>query len=231
MSAAMPTVVADLGDLDLYSWVYSSYLLTRTVALPIFGKLADIYPTRGLFAVSILVFVAASLAAGFAAGMPFLIACRALQGIGAGGTFALVYIVLADISPPGERGKTLSLGSFVWGLASVLGPIMGGFIVAFLSWPWIFFVNVPLGLLSLAGVGFLLVETRVKKPRAAIDFAGAATLSGCILGLLFIFLLAGQTYAWASALLCLLLLTLLTSAAAAGQTVTDAAGWRCRRRA
>lgn len=199
MSAAMPTVVADLGGLDLYSWVYSAYLLTRTVALPIFGKLADITRTRTLYAVSILIFIAASLAAGFATGMPFLIACRALQGIGAGGTFALVYIVLADISPAGERGKTLSLGSFVWGLASVLGPTMGGFIVAFFSWPWIFFVNVPLGVLSLAGVWLCLVETRTKKPSAAIDYPGAAALSVCILSLLFIFLLAGQTYAWASA--------------------------------
>jgi EmrB/QacA subfamily drug resistance transporter len=204
MSAAMPTVVAEVGGLDLYSWVYSSYLLTRTVALPIFGKLADIYPTRTLYAVSILVFIAASLAAGFATGMPFLIACRALQGIGAGGNFALVYIVLADISAPEERGRTLSLGSFVWGLASVLGPTMGGFIVAFFSWPWIFFINVPLGVLSLLGVWLCLVETRQKKPSAAIDFAGAATLSVSILSLLFIFLLAGQTHAWTSAPILLL---------------------------
>ena len=111
MSAAMPTVVADLGGLDLYSWVYSAYLLTRTVCLPIFGKLADIYRTKTLYAVSIVIFIAASLAAGFAESMGFLIACRALQGIGAGGNFALVYIVLADISPPEERAKTLSLGS------------------------------------------------------------------------------------------------------------------------
>jgi EmrB/QacA subfamily drug resistance transporter len=198
MSAAMPTVVADLGGLDLYSWVYSAYLLTRTVALPIFGKLADIYRTKTLYVVSILIFVAASLAAGFAKSMGFLIACRALQGIGAGGNFALVYIVLADISPPEERGKTLSLGSFVWGLASVLGPTLGGFIVAYLSWPWIFFINVPLGALSLVGVGLYLVETRAKRKDASIDFAGALTLSITILSLLFIFLLAGQTYAWAS---------------------------------
>jgi MFS family permease len=130
--------------------------------------------------------------------MGFLIACRALQGIGAGGNFALVYIVLADISPPEERGKTLSLGSFVWGIASVLGPTMGGFIVAYLSWPWIFFINVPLGALSLVGVGLYLVETRAKRKDASIDFAGALTLSITILSLLFIFLLAGQTYAWAS---------------------------------
>jgi EmrB/QacA subfamily drug resistance transporter len=198
MSAAMPTVVGDLGGLDLYSWVYSAYLLTRTVALPIFGKLADIYRTKTLYVVSILIFITASLAAGFSHSMGFLIACRALQGIGAGGNFALVYIVLADISPPEERGKTLSLGSFVWGLASVLGPTLGGFIVAYLSWPWIFFINVPLGALSLVGVGLYLVETRAKRKDASIDFAGALTLSITILSLLFIFLLAGQTYAWAS---------------------------------
>ncbi len=198
MSAAMPTVVAELGGLDLYSWVYSSYLLTRTVALPVFGKLADIYRTKTLYVISILVFIAASLAAGFSQSMGFLIACRALQGIGAGGNFALVYIVLADISPPEERGKTLSLGSFVWGLASVLGPTMGGFIVAYLSWPWIFFVNVPLGALSLVGVGLYLVETRAKREKATIDFAGALALSLTILSLLLIFLLAGQAYAWRS---------------------------------
>jgi EmrB/QacA subfamily drug resistance transporter len=213
MSAAMPTVVADLGGLDLYSWVYSAYLLARTVALPIFGKLADIYRTKTLYVVSILIFIAASLAAGFAQSMGFLIACRALQGIGAGGNFALVYIVLADISPPEERGKTLSLGSFVWGLASVLGPTMGGFIVVFFSWPWIFFINVPLGALSLAGVGLYLVETRAKKERTSIDFAGALTLATTIVSLLFVFLLAGQTYAWSSPQILILCAVTLVSGA------------------
>ena len=198
MAAAMPTVVADLGGIDLYSWVYSAYLLTRTVALPIFGKLADLYRTKTLYIVSILIFIAASLAAGFAHNMLFLIVCRAVQGIGAGGNFALVYIVLTDIAPPERRGRTLSLGSFVWGLASVLGPTMGGFIVAFFSWPWIFFINVPLGVLSLAGVSLYLVETREKKGDARIDYAGALTLSLAVLALLFIFLLAGQTVAWDS---------------------------------
>ncbi len=198
MSAAMPTIVEDLGGLDLYSWVYSSYLLARTVSLPIFGKLADIYRTKTLYVVSILIFIFASLAAGFAKSMLFLIVCRAIQGIGAGGNFALVYIVLADISSPEERGKTYSLGSFVWGLASVLGPTMGGFIVAYFAWPWIFFINVPLGVLSLAGVSLYLLETREKKKKAIIDYSGALTLTMTILGLLFIFLLAGRSHAWSS---------------------------------
>jgi EmrB/QacA subfamily drug resistance transporter len=198
MSAAMPTVVAELGGLDLFSWVYSAYLLARTVALPIFGKLADIYRTKTLYAVAILLFSVASFAAGFSHSMGFLILCRVAQGIGAGGNFALVYIVLADISLPAERGKTLSLGSFVWGLASVLGPTLGGFIVGYFSWRWIFFVNVPLGILSLVGVALYLVETRPKKAEAAIDYAGAAALSAAVLSVLFVFLLGGQTYPWGS---------------------------------
>ncbi|MCU0585060.1 MAG: MFS transporter [Desulfobacterales bacterium] len=198
MSAAMPTVVAELGGLDLFSWVYSAYLLTRTVALPLFGKLADIYRAKTLYVISILIFIAASLAAGFAPGMTFLIFCRALQGLGAGGTFALVNIVLTEISAPEERGKTLSLGSFVWGLASVLGPTLGGFIVAYFSWRWIFFINVPLGILSLAGVARHLVELRRKREGAKIDIAGAAALTATVLCLLFVFLLGGQAYAWLS---------------------------------
>src|SRR5512139_2681543 len=152
MAAAMPTMVSELGGLHLYSWVYSIYLLSRAVSLPIFGKLADILSAKALYLAAIALFVLGSLAAGFAESMEFLIACRALQGIGAGGSFALVYVVLTDISSAETRGKTLSMGSFIWGLASVLGPSLGAFIVAHFSWRWIFLVNVPLGALSMAGV-------------------------------------------------------------------------------
>ena len=156
MAAAMPTVVAELGGLHLYSWVYSIYLLSRAVSLPLFGKSADIFSTKTLYLIAIALFVAGSLAAGFTESMEFLIACRAIQGIGAGGSFALVYVVLTDISSPESRAKTLSLGSFIWGLASVLGPSLGAFIVAHFSWRWIFLINVPLGVLSMAGVAFCL---------------------------------------------------------------------------
>ena len=198
MAAAMPTVVAELGGLHLYSWVYSIYLLARAVSLPIFGKLADILSSKALYLVAISMFVLASLAAGFAENMEVLIACRALQGIGSGGSFALVYVVLTDISAPDTRAKTLSLGSFIWGLASVLGPSMGAFIVAHFSWRWIFFINVPLGVLSMVGVAFCLVETRKKKKGAAIDYAGAVSLSITILGLLTLFLVGGQIHDWTS---------------------------------
>jgi EmrB/QacA subfamily drug resistance transporter len=198
MSAAMPTIVSELGGLYLYSWVYSAYLLARAVALPVFGKLADIFRSRRLFIIAICIFLLGSVLAGLAQSMTQLILSRVLQGIGAGGNFALVYIVLADVSSPEDRGKTLSLGSFIWGLASVLGPTFGGFVVTYFSWRWIFFVNVPLGVFSLLGIAVYLVEVRDKKKEAAIDYWGALTLSTTILGLLTVFLLAGRSYDWIS---------------------------------
>jgi len=198
MSAAMPTIVADLGGLHLYSWVYSAYLLARAVSLPIFGKLADIFTSRRLYIISICVFLLGSILAGLAQNMTQLILSRVLQGVGAGGNFALVYIVLADISSPEKRGKMLSLGSFIWGLASVLGPTFGGFVVTYFSWRWIFFVNVPLGAFSLIGIALYLIEVREKKKEATIDYWGAVTLSTAILGLLTVFLLAGRSYDWIS---------------------------------
>ena len=123
---------------------------------------------------------------------------RALLGVGAGGNFALAYIVLADISPPEKRGKMMALASFIWGLASVLGPTLGGFIVNYFSWRWIFFINIPLGVIALLGILMYLTETREKKREASIDYLGVFTLSTTILVLLTAFLLAGRTYAWTS---------------------------------
>ena len=198
MSAAMPTIVTDLGRLDLYSWVYSAYLLARAVSLPVFGKLSDIFNSRRLFIISISTFLVGSVLAGLAQSMTQLVLSRVLQGIGAGGNFALVYIVLADVSSPEKRGKALSLASFIWGLASVLGPTFGGFVVTYFSWRWIFFINIPLGLFSLLGIGLYLVEVRDKKKEAAIDYFGVLTLTTTILSLLTVFLLAGRDYDWLS---------------------------------
>ena len=198
MSAAMPTIVAELGGLHLYSWVYSSYFLARAVSLPIFGKLADLYQNRSLFLSAIGLFIVSSVAAGCAFNMITLIVVRVFQGIGAGGIFALVYVVLSDVSPPQHRGRTLSFASSVWGIASVIGPTLGGFIVTYFSWRWIFFINLPLGLASLWGIGAYLTELRTKKDHVSLDFAGVATLTTAILAFLFAFLLGGRNYAWAS---------------------------------
>lgn len=194
----MPSIVADLGGLPLYSWAFSVYLLARAIALPIFGKLCDLFSGRRLYIVAIVIFVVSSTLGGMARSMSELIVCRALQGIGAGGTFALAYVVLSDLYPPERRGKMMGMISLVWGISSILGPPAGGFIVAFASWRWIFYMNLPLGCLALVGIALHLKETREKKRHAPIDFLGAATLSISVTALLSAFLLAGRAYPWFS---------------------------------
>ena len=198
VSAAMPSIVSDLGGLTLYSWVYSAYFLARAVSLPVFGKLADRYSTKRLFLFSITVFLLASLAAGASPSMSILIGARAFQGIGAGGIFALVYIVLSDISPPGERGKILSLSSSVWGISSIIGPTLGGVIVTYVSWRWIFFLNVPLALASLATISRCLQHQTCTPKKVRLDIAGITCLSSFILCFLTIFIIGGREYGWLS---------------------------------
>ena len=206
MTAAMPTIVAELGGLHLYSWVYSAYLLARAVSLPVFGKLGDLFKNKHIFLISIAIFLLSSATAGFSPNMTFLIVCRVFQGVGAGGIFAMVYIVLADIAPPGQRTKTMSFASSVWGIASVLGPTLGGFIVSYVSWRWIFFINVPLGLLSLGGISIYLMETREKRSKVSLDLLGVLALSVSIMALLSLFLVGGKDYAWDSPQVMILLL-------------------------
>ena len=198
VSPAMPSIVTDLGGLTLYSWVYSAYFLARAVSLPVFGKLADRYSTRRLFLFSITVFLLASLAAGAAPSMSFLISARVFQGIGSGGIFSLVYIVLSDISPPGERGKTLSLASSVWGISSIIGPTLGGVIVTYVSWRWIFFLNVPLALASLATISRCMQQQARPPKKMRLDIAGITCLSCFILCFLTIFIIGGRDYGWLS---------------------------------
>ncbi len=198
MSAAMPTIVAELGGLAYYSWVYSAYFLSRAVFLPVFGKLADVYPSRPIFLFTISIFCSASLMAGLSPTMGMLVVWRTFQGIGAGGIFALSYICLADISPPHRRGKVMSLASAVWGLASVVGPTLGAAVVTYLNWRWIFFMNLPLGMVSMWGIGRFMKEIRIKRGRVQLDWAGLVSMTVCILALMVAFLLAGKSYGWFS---------------------------------
>ncbi len=199
MSVAMPTIVMELGGLKLYAWAYSGFSLTNAITLPIIGKLSDLYDTKKLFIISISVFIISSIAAGLSQSMLFLVIARAFQGIGAGGNMALVYIVLSDVSAPEKRAKTLALGSFVWGISSVVGPSIGGFITTYMSWRWIFFINVPIGLVSLTGITVLFTEIRTKKQKVNLDIKGAVTLAGCILCLLTFILTGGEQFPWISA--------------------------------
>lgn len=198
VSAAMPTIVAELGSLHLYSWVYSAYLLARAVALPVFGKLADLFSTRRIFLFSTALFLLASLAAGAAPSMLLLVAARVFQGIGAGGIFALVYIILSDISESSERGRTLSFASSVWGIPSIIGPTLGGFIVTYMSWRWIFYINLPLGILCLAGIGLFLRDREKPRRKVDLDIPGVFCLTGFILTFLLVFISGGREYDWVS---------------------------------
>ncbi len=192
MTAAMPTIIAELGGLHLYAWTYTSYFLARAVALPIFGKLSDMYSTRLLFLFAIGLFLAASIAAGCSPSMEFLVVARVFQGIGGGGIFALVYVVLSDVSPPEQRAKTISFASAVWGVSSLVGPTLGGFIVTWFSWRWIFFINLPLGLFSFYGIASYFQEFRQKTTGKTLDLLGALLLSGFILGLLTLIMTGGR---------------------------------------
>ena len=223
VGAAMPTIVSDLGGLDLYSWVFSVYLLTRAVALPIFGKLCDLYSSRKLFLLAIGIFLISSALAGMARSMGQLIVFRALQGIGAGGNFALTYYVVSELSEPGRRGKMMGLISFVWGVSSLLGPPLGGFIVSYADWRWIFFLNLPIGALALAAIWFYLGETRERPGRPVIDYIGALTLSSAVVCLLGACLLAGAGRGWASLQVLGLLAGAVFSAIAFGYAETRSA--------
>ena len=188
MTAAMPTVITELGGLDLYAWSYSSYFSARAVSLPVFGKLSDLFPTKNLTLFSIGLFIVGSVAAGASLSMGFLVASRLVQGIGAGGVFALVYVVLSDVSDPDKRAKTLSYAGSVWGIASLIGPTIGGFIVTWFSWRWIFYINLPLGLISMVWISRYFKEFRKKPEQIHLDWQGAFLLCTTILGLLFLFM-------------------------------------------
>lgn len=198
VGAAMPTIMSDLGGLHLYSWVFSAYLLTRAVSLPIFGKLSDLVSTKKLYLAAIGIFVLSSLLSGASTSMAELILFRSVQGIGAGGTFALAYIVISGLSPPEKRGKMMGWISSVWGIASLLGPALGGFMVTFFNWRWIFYINVPLGCVAMLGIFLFLTDTRTPKGTDSVDFLGALTLTVGVLAFLTTFLLAGREYPWMS---------------------------------
>ena len=175
VSTAMPTVVASLGGLEYYAWAFAAYMLFAAVSMPVYGRLADIYGRRRLFYVGVGFFVVGSVLAGLATSMLQLVAFRALQGIGAGAMFSIPYTVLGVIYPPEQRGRAIGLGSSIWGIASVLGPVLGFAIVEALSWRWVFFLAVPVGVASVVLVSVSLPES-TGSADPDVDVLGAATL-------------------------------------------------------
>ncbi|WP_341319084.1 MDR family MFS transporter [Paraburkholderia sp. IMGN_8] len=191
VSTAMPQIVAQLGDLHLYSWVFSSFLLTQTAMTVVFGKLADLYGRKPVMLAGIAIFLLGSVLAGFAWSMPAMIVFRLIQGVGAGAIQPVTLTIVADLYPARERGKVQGYLASVWAISAVVGPMLGGFIIHDLSWAWIFWMNVPIGLASAAGfIAFLRESERHARP--SIDFAGAALFMAAIAALMMSLTYAGN---------------------------------------
>ncbi|WP_417249876.1 MDR family MFS transporter [Celeribacter sp.] len=195
VSTALPTIVADLGGLEHLSWVVTAYILASTIVAPLYGKIGDLYGRRNTVFFAVTVFLLGSALCGMANSMTFLIAARALQGLGGGGLFVLALSIIADVIPPQERGKIQGVFAGVFGISSVAGPLLGGWFVDAFSWHWIFYVNLPFGLLALAGFfyGFKANPERVSHK---IDYAGAVTLTLALGATVLVTSLGGREFAW-----------------------------------
>ncbi len=183
VSTAMPQIVAQLGGLRLYSWVFSSFLLTQTAATVIFGKLADLYGRKPVMLAGIGIFLVGSLFAGFAWSMSSMVLFRLLQGVGAGAVMPVALTIIGDLYPARERGKVQGYLASVWAFSAVVGPMIGAFIVTRLSWAWIFWINLPIGLAAAGGFALFLRE-KARQQRPSIDFAGAGLFTFAIAALM-----------------------------------------------
>lgn len=203
VSTALPTIVADLGGLDHLSWVVTAYLLTSTVVAPIYGKLGDLYGRKILMQIAVVIFLTGSVLAGMSNSMTFLIISRAIQGLGGGGLFVLALTVVGDVVPPRQRGKVQGMFGGVFGLSSIAGPLLGGFFVDNLTWHWIFFINLPIGVVALTifAIAFKPKGVRVKH---RIDYLGALLLTVSLSSVVLVTSLLGQSYTITSPLILML---------------------------
>ena len=197
VSTALPTIVGDLGGLQHLSWVVTAYLLASTVVGPLYGKLGDLYGRKRLLQVALVIFLAGSALCGLAQSMPQLIAFRAVQGLGGGGLLVLAMAVVGDLVAPRDRGRYQGLFGAVFGVSVVAGPLLGGFFVDNLSWRWIFYINLPLGLVALAVISIAFSSPQTTE-RHRIDYLGTVVLAAGLSGVILYTSLGGTSYAWDS---------------------------------
>lgn len=198
VAAAMGTIVSDLGGLDKIVWVTSAYMVMVMAGTPIFGKLSDMYGRKRFFIFGLIVFLIGSALCGTSASITQLSIYRAIQGIGGGALMPIAFTIVFDIFPPEKRGKLTGLFGAVFGISSVIGPLLGAYITEYVSWNWIFYINLPIGIVS-----FFLIMTSYKESithsKQRIDWGGAFTLVAGIICLMFALELGGNQYAWDSA--------------------------------
>jgi EmrB/QacA subfamily drug resistance transporter len=197
VSTALPTIVGDLGGLNHLSWVVTAYLLASTVSTPLYGKLGDQFGRKRLFLAAIVIFLIGSALCGLAHTLNQLIAFRALQGIGGGGLMVGAQAVMADVLPPRERGRYSGYFGAVFGVTSIAGPLIGGFFVDNASWRWVFYVNLPFGIIALAVISVVL-KTPAQRVRHEIDYMGSALLAAAVTCIVLLTTWGGTTYAWSS---------------------------------
>src|ERR671932_892844 len=197
VATALPTIVGDFGGLQHISWVTSAYLLGQTAVTPLYGKLGDLYGRKRILQSAVVLFLVGSALCGLAGSMDQLIAFRAVQGLGGGGLVVLTQAVVGDVVPPRERGRYQGLFGAVFGVSSVAGPLLGGVIVEHVSWRWIFYVNLPVGLVALSVLAATLPPTG-RRARPVIDYLGAGLLAGGLSAIVLVTSLGGTTWDWGS---------------------------------
>jgi EmrB/QacA subfamily drug resistance transporter len=203
VSTALPTIAGDLGGASRIAWIVTAYLLASTVSTPLWGKLGDLYGRKGFFQASIVIFLVGSALSGLSQSMLMLIAFRGLQGLGAGGLMVGAQAIIGDVVSPRERGKYQGLFGAVFGLATVVGPLLGGILVDNASWRWVFYINIPLGAIALVVTAVVLPASRARVHQV-IDYAGTLLLVAGVSALVLLASLGGTTYGWTSAQIILL---------------------------
>ncbi|SEQ63349.1 drug resistance transporter, EmrB/QacA subfamily [Virgibacillus subterraneus] len=197
VATAMPSIVADLGGFSLYSWVFSAYLLTNAATVLIFGKLSDIFGRKPVFMIGITIFLTGSTLSGFSGTMTMLIISRFIQGVGAGALMPIATTIIGDIYSKEERAKIQGQLSSVWGISAVTGPLLGGLFVDVLSWRYVFWMNIPLGILAMLGIFFFFHEN-IEKQKRSVDYLGSVWIVISVTSLLFILVEGGIGIPWNS---------------------------------
>ncbi|HEY48944.1 MAG TPA: MFS transporter [Dehalococcoidia bacterium] len=199
VGTAMPQIITDLGGFTHYTWVTTAYVISSTITVPITGKLTDMYGRKWFYVAGLSIFILGSMLCGLSQTMTQIILFRGFQGIGAGVMMANAFIVIGDLFPPAERGKYQGLMAGVFGISSIIGPTLGGFLTDELSWHWVFFVNVPLGIMVIGLFIFFFPDIRPDRRKHRIDYPGLVTLILAVVPLMLALTWAGVDYPWSSA--------------------------------